>query len=242
MTALSLANALIAQGHSVTTYTRPDGGIRIVSIDGMRFPKSSAEGNNQARSMLGQGQLSASQKAQRATAGALSFEMHKATPSMPRLTKPQKKKLAKLNRMAAKVGADKTSRKQARQNIGRHQGKTSDLWQSIGHKIQHHQDVSYMGDVTWFLGELQGKDVMPKTREFLAKALGIADDPEEIDNSKYKYNISDTALKAAHEWYYKIGKDGVTEAQADEEALAILKAGTKRIAAANKQFFKSMKL
>ncbi len=47
-----VAEALKDQGHSVKTYHRPDGGFRIIEIDGVKFSKASSKGNSYARSIL----------------------------------------------------------------------------------------------------------------------------------------------------------------------------------------------
>lgn len=52
------------EGHVVRTYERKDGGIRVVSLDGVKFDKGSSEGNDAVRKLTGQS-LSRAQRKQR---------------------------------------------------------------------------------------------------------------------------------------------------------------------------------
>ena len=64
MTIKNIAERLISQGHKVKVYIRPDGGRRIIEVDGLKFSSSNQFGNVYARSLLGE-KLTAKQQAQR---------------------------------------------------------------------------------------------------------------------------------------------------------------------------------
>lgn len=102
-TARDLVNELRAKGFKVTYRIRKDGGIRIKSIEGVKF--SDSEGNNRARMILDKS-LSEKQLAQRrgnqekAKRGIKLAKKYKAK----KLTKPQKRAIAKINRKIKKYG------------------------------------------------------------------------------------------------------------------------------------------
>lgn len=52
------------EGHVVKTYERSDGGIRVLSVDGMEFGRNSSKGNDMVRKLTGQS-LSRAQRKQR---------------------------------------------------------------------------------------------------------------------------------------------------------------------------------
>lgn len=54
MTGKQVAENLREEGHKIEVYVRPDGGIRITKIDGIKFSKSNSDGVNFARGLLGE--------------------------------------------------------------------------------------------------------------------------------------------------------------------------------------------
>lgn len=61
MTTRKIVEELEKQGHNVKVYERPDGGLRITEIDGIKFPSSNNKGNDFARNLLNE-HLSEKQK------------------------------------------------------------------------------------------------------------------------------------------------------------------------------------
>lgn len=61
MTTRKIVKELAKQGHKVKVYERPDGGLRITEIDGIKFPSSNNKGNDFARNLLNE-HLSEKQK------------------------------------------------------------------------------------------------------------------------------------------------------------------------------------
>lgn len=76
MNVKKMISALTAKGYNVGVYHRPDGGVRITSINGVKYGSSGGAGNNAARKILGVS-LTAKQKAQRSIAGKASAKGHK---------------------------------------------------------------------------------------------------------------------------------------------------------------------
>lgn len=122
MNVKNMIAALRSKGHSVGVYHRPDGGVRITSIDGVKY-KGSAGGNNAARQILGVS-LSAKQKSQRAQAGTQSISGHKLRVYVQKgeklaagyhkaakITKEEKNFLRKYNKAVKELGAPIFERK-----------------------------------------------------------------------------------------------------------------------------------
>lgn len=77
MRTISVVKSLRSQGHRVGYVTRADGGIRVYSVDGIKFSKSNSEGNNFARELAGLN-LTTKQYSQRRESGEVALRLSKA--------------------------------------------------------------------------------------------------------------------------------------------------------------------
>nr|DAE55103.1 MAG TPA: hypothetical protein [Caudoviricetes sp.] len=77
MRTISVIKSLRSQGHHVGYVTRADGGVRIYSVDGIKFSKSNSDGNNFAREFAGLN-LTSKQYSQRRESGEVALKLSKA--------------------------------------------------------------------------------------------------------------------------------------------------------------------
>lgn len=154
MRTINVVNQLRSQGHEVSFNVRPDGGIRIYSVDGIKFPKSSSEGNNYARELADKN-LSAQQYAQRRESGDVAKMLSKARKSqrLPSIS-PRK--------------ADKTKKRKEKMELKRAMRKLNLLRRSQGKKpfspITLRQRIRRQGF----------KETTKTIRNILLKEVGVA--------------------------------------------------------------------
>lgn len=221
-----MVQALTNQGHLVTYYIRPDGGLRITSIDGQRFSISGNAGNDAARKMLGTS-LTAQQKSQRATAAVEAAKGHKVSPMKPKLTGKEKKTIKKLNRLLKKYKKKAIGMEQARQARGR-KSSAKDFLKSLTAQAKRLLDIAYTGNIEWLEEWLDTRGLMPLVVEWL-------------ENNKEKGLVSDSALVQVQELTYKLFGNQMTEAEATEQALEFLNEGASRIKASVKGYWAGMR-
>lgn len=220
MKVLSLVTELTAAGHSVNFIQRPDGGIRITGIDGRQFSSGGSKGNETARRILEKGELSKSQRSQRAEAGLLTVEAHKYTnKKIEKLTKREKKELRKLNRISKKRGGVRVGMKQARQSKIGQKGKTKELFRSLKNQIRHAMDIMYAKSInTWRQWIEQDHPELVKTIAFLRNPA----------NSNY---TSETSIQTVRDLIYNNDNHvtNYTTEQLDQYCRDALEEGKSRI-------------
>jgi len=212
MTVEEIVAGLRAGGHTIGIYVRPDGGIKVVSLDGRVFSASGSKGNEAARTLAQQGQLSEAQRKQRAMAAAKAKEGHAVTLAKPRLSKGERKRLRRLNRLAKKVGAPSVGAREARERKGSHGGKTKDLWNSMRNNLRKASGVGFKAYAVWLFERFDHYLVFPKTSAFLKSHMN---------------SITYMSLEEIHTIFYSwlSGKDMRAEAMIDEEMLGIAREG-----------------
>lgn len=221
-----MVQALTDKGHLVTYYVRPDGGLRITSIDGERFSISGNAGNERARKILGTS-LSARQKSQRATAALEAKQGHLVTSQKPRLSKSEKKALKKANVALKKLGKEKIGAKQARQSRGRSTS-TKEFVRKLKSQVRHHIGIAYSKNVEWLISWLELKRIFPKVREWLKDHISTS-------------LISDSALASVHEEAYNVLNNIYDERTGEENSLRYLSEGKRRIESVLTGYFKRYK-
>lgn len=221
-----MVQALTNQGHLVTYYIRPDGGLRITSIDGQRFSISGNAGNDAARKMLGTS-LTAQQKSQRATAAVEAAKGHKVSPMKPKLTGKEKKTIKKLNRLLRKMKKKIFGMEQARQARAR-KPTTKEFLQSLKSQTKRLLDIAYTGNVEWLIEWLYSKNIMKKVISWL-------------NRNKTNNTIADSALVQVQEWAYKLLNGEISEAEAENSSLEVLREGASRIKASIKGYYSGIR-
>jgi hypothetical protein len=198
MNVREMIGALISKGYSVTSYVRPDGGVRITSINGQRFEKSSAQGNQMARLLLSVRMTKSQIKQRRLARKAITKP----------LTKSQKRILRRANKVRELTNQKKYSLINARKSLKYQSFK--ELRRALRNANLHKLGFAYKANVEWFLGVLQESDTMYDTQKFLIR---------------YSNTISDDSLTQAHEIFYRWQEGRISMEAADQEAVAVLKAG-----------------
>lgn len=212
MTVEEIVAGLRAGGHSISVYVRPDGGVKVVALDGRVFSASGSKGNEAARTLAQQGQLSEAQRKQRAVAAAKAKEGHAVTLAKPRLTKGERKRLRRLNRLAKKVGSPKVGMREARERKGRHGGKTKELWESFKNNMRKASGLGYKAYAGWLYERFDHYGVFQKTSNYL---------------KSHGNSITYAALEEIHDLFYEwlAGRDLRAEIIIDEEMLGIAQEG-----------------
>lgn len=187
------------QGHSVETYRRPDGGVRIIGIDGMKFAKSGAEGNNLGRSMTGTF-MSKAQISQR----------RKANKAVIRFTESQRRIVKKAQRMVKKIGKKtkdsyRLLAKNLKQRIKKEGWKAAK--KAISNILIHKQGGAYPLESDWWSQTLSQVE-MPMTSEWLRR---------------YPNRVTWEAINKIHDLYYAAIHRQLTFEQADRQAMAFLR-------------------
>ena len=114
LTTRQIVAELRKKGHRVRFRERPDGGLRIIKIDGREYKKSA--GNRAARKMA---KVSLSKQLSKALSNYRKEHTRKAKENKPpkdpwwKLTPKQQAELKKLNKQAERAGAKKVSKKKA---------------------------------------------------------------------------------------------------------------------------------
>lgn len=187
------------QGHSVETYRRPDGGVRITAIDGMRFAKSGAEGNNLGRSMTG----TFMSKAQ-------TIQRKRANRAVIRFTAKQKKIIQKAQRQVKKASKKqgdtyRLKAKAIKQNIKRVGWKAA--LKTIKNVLRHKLGGAYEAETEWW-AEMLDQNNMPATAEWIRA---------------HPSRVSWQAINTIHDLFYAAYHGQITYDQADAQALAYLR-------------------
>lgn len=215
MNTRGLVSELMAKGHQVTFYNRPDGGIRITQIDGMTFAMTGGEGNQKAREILGEGQLSERQKSQRYEAREKTIESHRVLQGFPKLTTSEKIRFRKMNRVLRQLKQKTIGSKQARQSKGAHKN-SRELFRAMKNIVRHASDIAYRKGVEAMSAWLSQFGIMPRVQAFL-------NDPKNRDL------ISEMSLQRIKELAYDVNNHTKDEAQADDEGVAFLEEGRSRL-------------
>lgn len=228
MNTRGLVSELMAKGHQVTFYNRPDGGIRITQIDGMSFAVTGGAGNQKAREILGEGKLSDRQKSQRYEAREKTIESHRVLQGFPKLTTSEKIRFRKMNRVLRRLEQTTIGSKQARQSKGAHKN-TRELFRAMKNIIRHSLDIAYRKSVEAMSAWLAQFDIMPKVQAFL-------NDPKNRDL------ISEMSLEHIRELAYDVKNGAKEDAQADNDGMEFLEEGRSRIKYASDQWKKIKKI
>lgn len=109
MRTIDVVKALRSHSHRVSYVKRADGGIRIYSVDGIRFSKTNSDGNNYARE-LADLNLSSKQFSQRRESGEVALKLAKARKS-ERLPSLSVRKADKAMKRKQKIALRKLVRK-----------------------------------------------------------------------------------------------------------------------------------
>lgn len=213
MRTINVVKALRNQGHSVSYVTRVDGGVRIYSVDGIKFSKSNSDGNNFARE-LADLNLTAKQYSQRRESGGVALKLSKArkTQNLPSLsvrkadkskTRKQKvdlrKAVRKLNKLRKEHGQKAFDPVKLRQRIRRHgYGETL---KSVKNIMLKNAGIAYPRATESFreyLDELNGRYNHVRLSELIDRVKDALDSANNL--------IMDSTLKHLYEEFYDIEK------------------------------------
>ena len=195
---------LRAQGYSVEYWKRPDGGVRITSINGLAYSMTGGKGNAAAREILGQG-LSTSQKAQRQTASLRTLEGH-STNDLPKLTASERKWLRKMNYKYKKIAGKRIGMHQARRNKFYNHSSLL-MKRAITNTIKHSLHIAYRASVEWTIAMLSNNSASKEAYEDVIKYL-----------QRHINQIRDESLDAVHQLLYH-ANGNQTNAEAMLDAL-----------------------
>lgn len=217
-TTAEIIQELRAQGHTINTYTRTKlivtkegeskrvaDAVRIIGIDGMKFPKSGGAGNKAAREMTGD-YLSRRMVSQRRKA--------RAAISAAKLTKAQKVRIAKLNKQLKEAGKKPIPQITARRRKKK-EGYQS-LFSAMKNTIQHAQHKSYSGVVQFWIDEWERQHVMPLTCAWLKRHINTTSDEALYSIVGSQGSLSPIMVSGKP-------RDGMSWEEADEHALERLK-------------------
>lgn len=215
--------------------------VRVVSINGKKYSKS--QGNTALRKMMGE-ELSERQKAQRRQANVsgetaeeqgAQREKHKADKTLPKMTKKEKARLRRMNRMVQKTGHGfRMSSKQYRK-MKKARGKEGTEQQMRRRETASRGDV-YSEKVDEYLAEMRYVISMEKPgAKYARKIIAFFNRHGRVGkDGRYAFfkghSISDEAYYAARRKTYELTKDKANDALMEactKEALDILQAGVK---------------
>jgi hypothetical protein len=199
---------LRAQGYSVEYWKRPDGGVRITSINGLTYSMTGGKGNAAAREILGQG-LSTSQRAQRQAASLRTLEGH-STADLPKLTASERKWLRKMNYKYKKIAGKRIGMHQARRNKF-YNHSSREMKRAITNTIKHSLHIAYRANVEWTIAMLENTSSSKEAYRDVINYL-----------KRHINQIQDESLHSVHQLLYAAqAEDNCAEAM-----LQILKEGT----------------
>lgn len=198
VSSIELKNELESRGYKVTYYRRPDGGIRITSINGVKYKLS--EGNTAAKILTGARYLSKKEVAQRKKASPYAYSK-----SLPKLTKKEIKFVRHYNRLVKKMKSGvKVKLKTARVNKAKFGFRETK--KSMSHALFHGMGIAYSLDVEAFQNKLIATNFLDAARA-IEKSITY--------KNKGHAAIMDTSLIKEMDYWYdlKKGIEGRTEAE-----------------------------
>lgn len=199
MRVTDIVRELIAQGHTVELYWRPDGGQRITRIDGRYFSKTGAEGNNAGRKLLN-APLPKAERKQR--------ELARRNITRP-ISKSEKSILRKINKRLKHAGQRPMSLRKARKQ--KKELGFKEYYRKVKRTLRHYQGYAYQANIDWAIEVFGSKD-MSRTVAFLERHRNIIFDSSLYDAVTVAYKVPDT----------------LTVEEGDRKALEILKSRIKR--------------
>lgn len=227
VTLREVVDFLRAKGVNISFKERPDGSLRITSIDGIRYAGS--EGNNKAREAAGM-EMSAAQKEQRRKAQPKAVEGTKL--KEPRLTAKERGRLRVENRKRQKLGLESLTAEQARQ-AKKDDGNIREMLARSANARIHAAGYAYRASILHDIDVIQNDPVLKESRSGVFVPAGIKF-PKTLRALHAGLNgriiISDAALYRCREIRYDfapgatVSKDGTkTIEQADTEMEGILR-------------------
>lgn len=248
MRTINVVKELLNQGHRVGYITRADGGIRIYSVDGIKFSKSNSEGNNFARE-LADLNLTAKQYSQRRESGGVALKLSKARKiqRLPSLsvrkadkarTRKQKadlrKAVRKLNKLRKEQGQKAFDPIKLRQRIRRHgYGETL---KSVKNIILRNAGIAYpraVESLKEYLDELNGRYDNARLSELIDRVKSALDSANNL--------IMDSTLKHLYEEFYDVEKQ-LRESDGQESTGIFIGAGASMGEEIEKSFAEAMGL
>lgn len=228
VTLREVVDYLRGRGVNITFRERPDGSLRITSIDGIRYAGS--EGNNKAREEAGM-EMSAAQKEQRRKAQPKAVEGTKLKEE-PSLTTKERERLRIENKKRRKVGLEGLTAKQARRAKKDDGNLRAMLKRSANARI-HAAGYAYRASIQRDIDEIENDRILKEKRSGVFVPAGVKF-PKTLRALRAglngKITISDEALYRCREIRYEfepgatISKDGTkTIEQADIEMEDILR-------------------
>lgn len=219
VTLREVVDYLRGRGVNITFKERPDGSLRITSIDGIRYAGS--EGNNKARERAGM-DMTAAQKEQRRKAQPKAVEGTKL--KEPSLTIKERERLRVENRKRQKLGLESLTAKQARQAKKDDGNLRAMLKRSANARI-HAAGYAYRASILHDIDIIQNDPILKESRSGVFVPAGIKF-PKTLRALQAGLNgriiISDSALYRCREIRYQfapgatVSKDGaMTVEQAD---------------------------
>lgn len=201
---IELKNELERRGYKVTFYRRPDGAIRISSINGQHYKLS--EGNKAARSITGK-YLSRKQITQRRKASPYAY-----TPKLPKLTKSEQLFIRRYNRKVKKLGTGiKVKMKTAR--IEKRKYGFKGLKQKLFTSSFRQMGIARISDVEFFQEKL--------------RLSGYFDAAKAIEKSitykgKGHASIMDASLVKEMDYWYDLKNYNGSDGKSEEELIDLI--------------------
>lgn len=224
---------LKARGVDIEFKERPDGSLRITSIDGIKYAGS--EGNNKAREAAGM-EMSAAQKEQRRKAQPKAVEGLKL--KEPALTARERERLRAENKRRRKVGLKSLSAKQARQ-AKRDDGNIREMLKRSASARFHAAGHAYRASILHDIDEIESDPILKETRQgvFIPGRVKFPKTLRALRAGAYgKLTISDRALYRCREIRYNfapgatVSRDGsMTIEEADKLMEEILRSSWKDV-------------
>ena len=212
---IELKNELESRGYKVTYYRRPDGAIRISSINGIHYKLS--EGNKAARAFTGK-YLSRKQITQRREASPYAYSA-----KLPKLTKAERLYIRRYNRRVRKTGVGvKVKMKTAR--VEKRKMGFKGLREKLFNISIHAQGIAYSADVEAFHAKLEASGFYDAANA-IVKSIQF--------QSTGHAAIMDSSLTKEMDYWYDLknlnGADGKTEEELVEIINEDYEADTKEI-------------
>src|SRR5574344_2835125 len=155
---------LQSKGHSVRVYTRTDTvfgkkreSYRIIGIDSKTFKKSGSTGNFAARAIL----------SEKVTKGYITQRKIARSKITKPLSAEKRRQLARYNYQLKKLGKPRTKATTARRRVASDGGAA--LTKSLRNTLRHYRGKAYTAGVEFWIDYWAGKNVMPRTREWMEK-------------------------------------------------------------------------
>ena len=214
---------LKARGADIEFKERPDGSLRIVRIDGVKFTGS--EGNNKAREKAGM-EMTAAQKEQRRKAGKESVTGH--TKKTPSLSKRERLAIRKENAKRRRAGLEGIHAKQARE-AKKIEGNLRGYLKRSKNARYHAAGYAYRESIEHDIQEIEDDHVLEENGSGVLVDKGVKY-PNTLNILKLardgKIAVSDTALYQCRQMRYNIRRgasksvDGSITIEALDEKMA----------------------